>query len=79
MRWKYVSTNPALVFKGWDACNLLTPFKPDLREIALEKACAAAVFEGHQHYPLFPKIIPTISKPEPGEYDMNPSLAFEAA
>jgi hypothetical protein len=76
MGWKCVFDNPASVLKGWDACGLLTPFKPDLREAALEKACAAAVLE---HHPLFPKTIPTTAEPEPREYDMDPSLECQAA
>jgi hypothetical protein len=69
--FKVVSDQPEMVIRGWDACGLLSPYKPELREECHQKALAAMSDPEHAYYPLFPNS--DRSQPPPGGEEPTPS------
>ena len=59
-----------MVVRGWDACGLLAPYKPELAQQCIDKANAAMVDTEHPFYPLFPSNDRT--QPPPGGEEPTP-------
>jgi hypothetical protein len=68
--FQVVADQPAMVVRGWDACGLLAPFKPELKEECHRKALAAMSDPEHAYYPLFPSN--DRSQPPPGGDEPTP-------
>ena len=68
--YKVVADQPEVVVRGWDACGLLAPYKPDLKEECHKKALAATSDPEHAYYPLFPSNDRT--QPPPGGEEPTP-------
>ena len=65
-----VANQPEVVVRGWDACGLLAPYKPDLKEECHKKALAATSDPEHAYHPLFPTNDRT--QPPPGGEEPTP-------
>jgi hypothetical protein len=68
--FKVVADQPGMVIRGWDACGLLAPFKPELKDECYQKALAAIGDPEHPYYPLFPNH--DRSQPPPGDEEPTP-------
>ena len=59
-----------MVVRGWDACGLLAPYKPELAQQCIDKANAAMCDTEHPFYPLFTSNDRT--QPPPGGEEPTP-------
>lgn len=59
-----------MIVRGWDACGLLAPYKPELKDECHAKAMAAMSDPEHAYYPLFPNHDRTA--PPPGGEEPTP-------